>query len=281
MIQDFFKMRYDTLPIAVSRRDWDEPLREKTATFRHNHKEMEMVLVLKGRGKVHIGDAVYPIEQGDAFFVSPYDLHFTEVEKGDIYINRCICFDLKVLGDADFTESMESGSGKITSVIRRDETVNEHLRSIYEATEKKGEAAYLEAAGHLFLLFAYLRKNGFTETASIGKEAMFSKAVLAFLNENYGKDISSAHAAKALYRSQGHFCRSFRQSFGESFSLYLRRYRLERAKEKLLTSSLSVSEIAMESGFSDAAYFAKTFRETFGVTPRTYRKNKKRTPSNY
>ena len=275
MIDDSFKMRYEKLPIAISARNWHAPLSQKTATFCHNHKEVEMVLILKGRGKVHLGNELYAVREGDAFFVSPYDLHFTEVEKGDIYVNRCICFDLKLLGNPVFAEMLEGGKKKLTPVIQKDITVNTHIESLWEALEQKEDAAFMEAAGHLFLLFAYLERNGFIETANAGKDAMFSKAVLAFLNENYEKDISSSSAAAALYLSQGHFCRRFRQNFGESFSLYLRRYRLEKAKEKLLTSSRTISEIAADSGFSDAAYFTKSFREAFGASPKAYRQNKK------
>jgi acetamidase/formamidase/AraC-like DNA-binding protein len=66
------------------------------------------------------------------------------------------------------------------------------------------------------------------------------------------------------------------ETFDKTFSSYLRARRLERCRHDLSTpllSQLSISEICYRWGFTDPAYFSRSFRENFGVSPREFRKN--------
>jgi transcriptional regulator GlxA family with amidase domain len=58
---------------------------------------------------------------------------------------------------------------------------------------------------------------------------------------------------------------------GVSPIAYLRRQRIERARRLLRETDLPVGAIALQVGFNDFSYFARTFREVVGVTPRGYR----------
>ncbi|MDO6520342.1 GlxA family transcriptional regulator [Shimia thalassica] len=66
--------------------------------------------------------------------------------------------------------------------------------------------------------------------------------------------------------------RQFRGSFGTSLMETYRRIRLETGQELLLSSNLSVGEIARMTGFSSQAHFSDSFRRTFGITPSAKRK---------
>ena len=61
----------------------------------------------------------------------------------------------------------------------------------------------------------------------------------------------------------------FKEETGENFVEYLNRVRLVKAAE-LLQRDLSVSEIALQTGFKSASYFNKKFKEFFGVPPTSY-----------
>ena len=65
------------------------------------------------------------------------------------------------------------------------------------------------------------------------------------------------------------------ETFDKTFSSYLRSRRLERCRHDLSTpllGQLSISEICYRWGFTDPAYFSRTFRENFGASPREFRK---------
>lgn len=55
---------------------------------------------------------------------------------------------------------------------------------------------------------------------------------------------------------------------------YLIRYRMEKAKELLIATDLTVTEIALSSGFETVSYFDRAFKKAFGTTPKAFRKKR-------
>jgi AraC family transcriptional activator of pyochelin receptor len=66
----------------------------------------------------------------------------------------------------------------------------------------------------------------------------------------------------------------FRQVFGTTVFGYLRDYRLEQAHLLLLEGQLSVQQVARAIGYTHSGYFAKAFKQKFGVSPKTYQLNR-------
>jgi AraC family transcriptional regulator len=103
-----------------------------------------------------------------------------------------------------------------------------------------------------------------------GLAAWQQRAVTAYIDEHLGESISLATLAQLARLSPYHFCRTFKQSFGLSPHRYHTQLRIERAKTLLETHRLSVTEIGMSLGFSDASAFTAAFRKVTGCTPRSY-----------
>lgn len=83
----------------------------------------------------------------------------------------------------------------------------------------------------------------------------------------------SLEAAAALCRlSPAHFSRSFKRTYGEAFSDYVRVYRLHLAARRIAIGRESFSEIAYSLGFASPSHFAARFKDRFGMTPRQYRR---------
>ena len=78
--------------------------------------------------------------------------------------------------------------------------------------------------------------------------------------------------AGAVSVSQVHLRRVFRAAAGETPVGYMTRLRLERARNMLIHSNFSVSEVALSVGFSDPFYFSRLFREAYGLSPGAYKK---------
>ena len=99
------------------------------------------------------------------------------------------------------------------------------------------------------------------------------KNVLSYIHKHYSnpsltnKDI----AAKFGYHPD-HLSVLIKQETGKTLHQYLISYRLQIAKNYLLTTQYDISEIAWRCGFCTAAYFIKLFRDHTGTTPRSYRK---------
>jgi len=74
------------------------------------------------------------------------------------------------------------------------------------------------------------------------------------------------------------FNRKFIEVFQDTPANYIKTKRLERAKELLLVSTLSISEIAFETCFNDVSHFSRSFKQQFKVTPASCRERKANTP---
>ena len=99
--------------------------------------------------------------------------------------------------------------------------------------------------------------------------------VRAFVEENLHSNIYTRDLSAVAQRSPAHFSRSFKQAFGEPPHAYVMKRRLERACHLMVTTSESLSEIALSAGFSDQAHLCKLFRRAFGQTPSIWRRHHK------
>ncbi|RVT90949.1 helix-turn-helix domain-containing protein [Sphingomonas crocodyli] len=96
--------------------------------------------------------------------------------------------------------------------------------------------------------------------------------VLAFIEDNIEADMSLAQLAEVACLSRHHFVRAFGEATGLPPSRYLSRRRLERAKQLLRGSDLSLADIAFACRFSSQATFTRAFGRHAGMSPGDFRK---------
>ena len=84
-------------------------------------------------------------------------------------------------------------------------------------------------------------------------------------------DLSLNELAAVAGLSIPHFCRAFKQTLGCPPHAYILRRRLERAKEYLRLSSMSITDVAHLCGFSSSSHFSNAFRRDTGTTPLEFR----------
>lgn len=92
-----------------------------------------------------------------------------------------------------------------------------------------------------------------------------------FIAQNSGEDLSLADVAKAVHMSTFYFCKQFKKATGLSFTSYLGRVRIEKAKQMLLNPHARISEVAFECGFQSLTHFNRVFRKLVGESPSAYR----------
>jgi AraC family transcriptional regulator len=96
--------------------------------------------------------------------------------------------------------------------------------------------------------------------------------VRAFIEENLHSNIDTKNLSAVAQRSPAHFSRSFKQAFGEPPHAYVIKRRLERACHLMVTTSESLSQIALGVGFSDQSHLCRLFRRAFGQSPSIWRR---------
>lgn len=97
-------------------------------------------------------------------------------------------------------------------------------------------------------------------------------AILEYIHAQYAESISVANLASELGLSRSQFSRSFRQLFGLSPYDYLKSVRVNAAALRMRETEMSMTEIALDTGFYDHSHFSKVFKSIMGLSPRDYRK---------
>jgi transcriptional regulator GlxA family with amidase domain len=97
------------------------------------------------------------------------------------------------------------------------------------------------------------------------------RRVRDYVDAHLGENISISVLASAAGLSMYHFARAFKQSMGLAPHAYLVKRRVQRVKDLLAGTDLSLTEIAFATGFSDQSHCARRFREHIGVSPSDYR----------
>ncbi|KJS50555.1 response regulator [Desulfosporosinus sp. BICA1-9] len=97
------------------------------------------------------------------------------------------------------------------------------------------------------------------------------QTVKDFINNNYFEDISLEIISKHVFVSSAYLSFLFKSITGENYTDYLRKVRLEKAKELLSRIDLKVYEIASKVGYNDYKYFSIQFKKTYGLSPTKFR----------
>ena len=92
-----------------------------------------------------------------------------------------------------------------------------------------------------------------------------------YIRKHYTSELSMQDVAKAMNYSEAYFCKLFKQCFKVNFSAWLNEYRVEKAKEMLLQTRMSIREISIACGYTDANYFARVFKRITGKNPSEFR----------
>lgn len=113
--------------------------------------------------------------------------------------------------------------------------------------------------------------NQIAVESSAAEPAPVAKAK-QFIAQNQDSALCLATVAKAVNTSTFYFCKLFKRAIGLTFTDYLARVRIEKAKTLLLDRNRRVSEIAYDVGFQSLTHFNRVFRKIVGQSPSNYRR---------
>jgi AraC family transcriptional regulator len=111
-----------------------------------------------------------------------------------------------------------------------------------------------------------------TRVARGGLPAWQMRKVIAHVEANLSRRIRVLELANLLGLSASHFCRAFKCTFGASPRAYVLRRRIDVAQGLMLTTSDSLSSIALGCGMCDQQHFTRSFRRIVGETPSMWRR---------
>jgi AraC family transcriptional regulator len=141
--------------------------------------------------------------------------------------------------------------------------------------EQEAHGAILEATS---LLRRQVDPQPLEGTADDGKERLLTwqaRKVLDYIERHITSRVLVADLCALVWRSEAHFSRSFKGTFGYSPHAFMVRRRIELAANTMLNTDMSLSDIALGCGFVDQAHLCKQFRMVIGETPAAWRRAKR------
>ncbi len=153
----------------------------------------------------------------------------------------------------------------------RDE-ISKDLDQIVSLNKEQPEAYQLGTKSLLLHIVYLLFANGLTfKSPQKSDDATLYRNKLSYIKENFTEDISLHKVASQFLFSDKYFSRYFKHAFKITFVEYVNRLRIEYAADLLTDTDMSVTEIALQCGYSGSSYFNKVFKSMMGVTPGEYR----------
>lgn len=169
------------------------------------------------------------------------------------------------------------GSEPRAHIYFQDNTLGMTMRKLAKLMadpDRPASGIYMETVG----LTAALEAYGFSRESAIrtGRSGQLTKAqrtlIGDYIEAHLHHDIGLDDLASVCRLSRFHFSRAFKATFGDTPSQYLSQQRIEKAKQMLATTGLSVSDIALCCGFNGVSQFGRSFRAFVGTSPLDFRR---------
>lgn len=243
----------------------------------HWHEDVELLLATKGYLNYNINGKIVRIEEGNAIFVTPRQMHYGFSADGTDCQYICICFKPDLLSSHKYlyeryVEPLVNNASVPYLIIEQGKEKHEPILQVIRGIANKTDRD-LALMGKLFELWQGIYDiSKVSEALANDKDIENLKQMLSFINTQYSEHITLAQIAASGGVCRSKCCQIFKKYMGCSPNAYVTSYRLERAMELLCGSNLSVTEIANICGFSSSSYFAESFAKRKGCTPTMYRK---------
>lgn len=229
----------------------------------HSHEFAHFCLVLSGAYNERIGSRQYTRRPATLVFyppdVSHAESHSTSgrhflVEIGSIGLDR-----VRECG-AKLNEPVTLAAILPTSLGSR----------MY--SEFKRRDAYSALALESLTTELLIESSRATRSAEDRTAPIWLSQAKEYLNANYLSPPSLNELARAAEVHPTHLARTFRKFENCTAGEYVRHVRLEQAQRRLIETSISLAEIAIETGFSDQSHFTRVFKRATGLTPAEFRR---------
>jgi AraC-like DNA-binding protein/mannose-6-phosphate isomerase-like protein (cupin superfamily) len=251
----------------------------------HFHPELELTLIIQGRGQRYIGDSIQNFAPGDLVLVGAHTPHCWLSDRiiGQSVRALVVQFPENIFGE-DFLESplglpLQSLFDRAAQGLSFSGPVRDRV-TLKLKTLFSGSRSPLDRTGMLLQLLSELTTPDDQVVLGLGSHLALPKTstpavldlVIAHIDEHLDREMTQREVAKLAGLSTAGFSRFFSRHFGKTFVTYVAELRIKRACQLLLGNEYSIAEVARLSGFHNLANFNRRFFRFKGMTPSEYRR---------
>ncbi|MEH6534996.1 MAG: AraC family transcriptional regulator [Psychroserpens sp.] len=278
------------LPFKIPKPDFDALVfqEDKGTIFfdkLHQHKEIQLSLIIEGEGTLIVGDTINYYKTGDVLVIGsaiPHvfrseasanlnshmlTLFFTETSFGSSFFNLEELKELK-----SFFKRAKQGF-KATS----------HRKLIANLFEQLESASKLQRFIVLLELLQLLSKSSYTSLSSFIYNKTYTdiegkrmRDVFEYTMNNFDKDIPLSTISNVANMTRNAFCKYFKKRTNKTYISFLNQLRIEHACKLLLTNKdMTIGEIAEGTGFQNISNFNRQFKAVKLMSPSEFKRSKR------
>jgi AraC-like DNA-binding protein len=234
---------------------------ESTAKAEHS------LLIIKRKGR-----SIYTVNQAQLVADPDHILYLPVGTDYDLYVDRegpCCVIEFD-------TSDQKNDGAPCAFYIGNDEEIAASLKTILYYWNLRGPAYHSKCLSEIYNLLTQISNIQSYAYSLAGKYQLIHRSI-NYIERNYANpDLYTPMLAKMSGIGETYYRNIFLSVFGVPPTRYIQQYRIEKAKERLVSTSNSVDEIAVAVGFSNASYFCKVFKSLTGMTPSEFAERGKR-----
>lgn len=238
----------------------------------HSHMEVELLYCLKGCLKVTIEGQLFEFSENDIAVINSGRKHSIFMSTDDLGCRISIDYELL---------AREAGQGMVVfncnTKLYPGQSYENLCHILVEIVEEYAIAEHMDfRKKELFYRMLVCLMNRYVHEFRSKSEAICEDEVmqrtLNYISKNIARPLSLKFAASLNFMSESAFSKYFKRKIGMNFVQYVRELRLERAKQELVYTDKTMSEIALDCGYTNSSVFTKAFRAMAGCAPTQFRR---------
>lgn len=253
----------------------------------HYHINIELSLILRGKGLYRINNTVHPVQEGDIFFFRPNEAHcITDIDDGgmellNLHISPYYLYtNFQNALNSNYIKILAANfplkSNKINDILSFEyitEIKNLILSLQREFEEQKSDYLTL-ACGYISSVLIMISRPYKDVRFSQKEKQNYPKLLSAikYIDSHYQETITLENLAQKISYSKCYFSSIFKKCMGMSVWDYISIRRIEESLTQIKGSDKNIADIALDCGFNNLANFNKIFKKYTNVTPSYFRK---------
>ena len=257
----------------------------------HWHTEVEVVATYRGHAEHFIDGKRYQSHPGSVIITNSCSLHSVrpdptlepapdEISAIVLHIRTDLLRDLfPNADDLVFTPVSDTDNPRLSELIRRMAAYSDEKEAVGQPPPVEYE--FLHIISLLTEILYEISKDRITLSngaipVSRRRNVERIRDAIVYVQDHYAEPITEAQIAEQFYFSKEYFARLFKKNTNMTFMEFLTTFRVSKGWELLLSSDRTMTDIALECGFSDSRGFINAFKRRYGSTPLQYKKKRER-----
>ena len=246
----------------------------------HWHNEFEWCIIEKGTVECVIGANSILLNEGDGIFINSKAIHCFKTDNGAIMPN--ILFSPEFISpemSAIYSEYIKPIlSSDCTYFVFRKTDKNNILSKLNQIFKLSESNTYPKMDIHIDVCilwkdFVHIT-NGYWSTQQNKQSILLqarTRTMMSFIAQNHKNKITLSDIAASANISKSEALRCFNKEINTTPVNYLIDYRLKKAKEYLISTNDTITQIALNIGIDNVSYFVRLFTKKYDVTPKAFR----------